>query len=265
MIYFSLEKSKSVLQFYKKRIIRIFPIYYFIGFFDSCFVFHDDMLEYLIRYSTIGFWTGGLYADWYIPSLILLYILSPIIKKLIESKRFYVLGSLLLLFILFSFLMADNDSAIDRAHFFLLYRIPAFVVGMACAYLLKERRKSHFFYILCLVGVPIFIMLFNQYNIIYNYKFFSFLFLSPLVILLFTYPPRMPFVNSFLSIMGEASLEIYLVQGIFYHLILFNLLVIPPEIHDIIAIGLIIVCSVLGIIIHKASSNIQLFLNRIRV
>ena len=122
-IYFSLEKSKSVLQFYKKRIIRIFPIYYFIGFFDSCFVFHDDMLEYLIRYSTIGFWTGGLYADWYIPSLILLYILSPIIKKLIESKRFYVLGSLLLLFILFSFLMADNDSAIDRAHFFLLYRI----------------------------------------------------------------------------------------------------------------------------------------------
>lgn len=80
-LFYSLDKKPLLLSFYRKRLIRIFPAYYLVGAFASIIVFHDTILQYLFRYSTIGFWTGGAYFEWYVPSLLLLYLLAPFLKQ----------------------------------------------------------------------------------------------------------------------------------------------------------------------------------------
>jgi hypothetical protein len=45
-------------------------------------------------------------------------------------------------------------------------------------------------------------------------------------------------------------LEIYIIQGIFFHAILTQLIIFPAEFHDVISILLLIISSILGITFH---------------
>ena len=82
-IYYSLDKKQTIAHYYLKRISRIFPTYYLIGVFASLFLFHDTLVTYLLRYTTLGFWINEPFFEWYIPSLIVLYIMAPFLKKLL--------------------------------------------------------------------------------------------------------------------------------------------------------------------------------------
>ena len=117
-LFYSLERDKDLGFFYKKRLFRIFPTYYFLGIFASLSLFHDDILSYFFRYTTIGFWTGGIYWEWYIPSLIILYLLVPIFKLLLDKNILYIVIIIIICFGC-SYCLIDSNH-IDRAHFFLL-------------------------------------------------------------------------------------------------------------------------------------------------
>ena len=90
-LFYSLHSNHNIFQFYKKGLLRIFPTYYILGIFASILLFHDNIIDYLYRYSTVGFWAGGLYWEWYIPSIVMLYLLSPLFKYLIDKKYFILL------------------------------------------------------------------------------------------------------------------------------------------------------------------------------
>ena len=49
---------------------------------------------------------------------------------------------------------------------------------------------------------------------------------------------------------GNASLEIFLIQGIFFYAIVHHLVTIPTPWHDAITLGLMLLCTLLGIISH---------------
>ena len=53
-----------------------------------------------------------------------------------------------------------------------------------------------------------------------------------------------------ISLIGKASLEIYLIQAIFFQAIITNKLTINQTWHDGITILLIIICILLGILSH---------------
>lgn len=251
-IYCSLEKENSLYQFYKKRFLRIFPIYYIIGITDSIIIFHDNFVSYLFRYTTIGFWTNGCYADWYIPTVIILYLIAPFLKCLFDLRKTYICFIGALLFILLSFFLADGIF-IDRAHYFMVYRVPAFIFGMFCADWVKHGIDSRYYYAAAIVGLPLFFYLYSRYQIVYNYRFLSFLFLMPTIVLsaiLLRHYANIQFINHTLSKMGKASLEIYLVQGFVYHLIIYKIFDFTESYHDIQTIGCIIISSLLGYYIH---------------
>ena len=103
-IFYSLsEKGNNLFNFYKKRIMRIFPAYYLIGILDSIFVFHDNLFTYLFRFSTIGYWFGTTFDEWYIPSLIILYIFSPLIIRLLKPNKIAFVWITITIFIFLSF------------------------------------------------------------------------------------------------------------------------------------------------------------------
>lgn len=142
-IFYSLRKNNNLFLFYKKRIMRIFPTYYLIGILDSIFVFHDSLFTYLFRFSTIGYWFGTTYDEWYIPSLVILYIFSPLIIHLLRPNRITILWITITIFILLTFCLALNP-ILERHYYFLVYRIPAFLFGMLCAYWQTECKRDFF-------------------------------------------------------------------------------------------------------------------------
>lgn len=251
-LYFSMEKDSHLSHFYKKRLLRIFPTYYILGIFASLLLYHDDILTYLFRYTTIGFWTGSDYSEWYIPSIIFLYLLAPFIKRLYDKQLFLIISLLCCICFLTTYFLVANDYITKgEPHFFLLYRIPAFLFGMACAYWIKNSIAENFYYYIFIAGIPFFILLFPCHHEIYNFKYFSLIFLLPLFIICFTSISKVitP-INPLISLIGKASLEIYIIQGMFFHAILTKIIIIPAEYHDMISILLIIISSILGITFH---------------
>lgn len=251
-LFFSLEKDNNLQHFYKKRLLRIFPTYYFLGIFGSILLYHDNFWHYLFRYSTIGFWTGHIYGEWYIPSIIVLYIAAPYIKKLFDKKQFFFICFICLAILGVSFfIVAKNIVPKGEAHFFLLYRIPAFIFGMTCANWILHKISNKYFIGILFLGIPIFIMLYPHHHQIYNYKYFSLLFLLPVFLLTFVSVSKFcTWTNPIIAKIGKASLEIYIIQGMFFHAILTDMIIIPPEWHDVATVFFIIVSSLLGILTH---------------
>ncbi len=251
-LFFSLDKNSEIIPFYKKRFLRIFPTYYILGIFASILLYHDSILTYLFRYTTIGFWTGGIYGDWYIPSIVLLYILMPFIKKLYDRKFWIIIISVCCLCLIVSYiLVVSNNLPKSEPHFFLLYRIPSFLFGMTCAYWVKNGFSDTYYYYILIAGIPFFIYLYPHHHEIYNYKYFSTVFLLPIFTSLFIVISRhCPPINPIISKIGQASLEIYIIQGMFFHAISTGIITMSTEYHDIISILLIILSSCLGITVH---------------
>lgn len=251
-LFFSLEKDSKLVHFYQKRLLRIFPTYYILGIFGSVFLFHDNLWQYIFRYSTIGFWTNSIYAEWYIPSIVALYLIAPFIKKLFDKHLLFEIITINVIFLFASYyIVAGEYVEKGEAHFFLLYRIPAFIFGMYCGYGLKNNVSSTFYTILLLIGIPLFLFFYRHHHEVYNYKYFSTLFLLPLFILLFIFLSKaFSWLNPVISKIGNASLEIYIIQGFFFHSILTGLVIIPTNWHDLISICLTVLSSILGIFAH---------------
>ena len=253
-IYYSLHSNHNLLQFYKKRLLRIFPTYYILGLFASILLFHDNIIEYICRYSTIGFWTGGIYWEWYIPSIVILYLLSPIIKYIMDKKWFIPLFCLCISILVITYYIINQGNILDRVHFFLLYRIPAFILGMVCAFWIRNNISTKYYHLFLLAGIPFFCYFFPQHHQFYNYKYFSLLFLLPLFAFIFILISKhFKYLNPIIKMIGNASLEIYLVQSLFFYAIIIDkIIVISPIWHDTITLFLIVMCSIMGITIHWA-------------
>lgn len=251
-LFFSLDKDSNIGHFYRRRLLRIFPTYFLLGIFASIFLFHDNIFNYIYRYSTIGFWTGGPYWEWYVPSIVVLYLIAPLLKKMIGKRQMALMACLsLFIFIVSFFIVSKEIVSAKEPHFFLLYRIPTFMYGMICAYWIKQNISTKYFFIVLLMGIPCFVLLFPHHHEIYNYKYFSLVFLLPVFLLCFiTISRYLSFISPILATVGKASLETYLIQAIFFHAIGTGQLVISPVWHDIITLILIFVSSLFGIIAH---------------
>ena len=250
-LFYSLDKDDNLVSFYRKRLLRIFPTYYIIGFITNLLLTHDDILTFIFRYSTIGFWIGKEYAEWFIPSIVLLYFLAPFIKKIIDKKWFVLICVTIVFLYITAYYFTDKEDYLDRSHFFLLYRIPAFVFGMLCAYWLEHNLSTKFFIFFLFIGIPFFIYFYPYHHQIYNFKYFSLTFLLPFFVTIFILLSKyMKWISPFLKKMGIASLEIYLIQGIFFTYVLNGATSDCSDWHDTLSILMIIVSTLLGIVTH---------------
>ena len=250
-LFYSLDKDDNLVRFYEKRLLRIFPAYYIIGFITNLLLTHDDVRTFLFRYSTIGFWIGREYAEWFIPSIILLYFFAPFIKKIIDKKWFIFTCVTIIGLYITAFYFTDKEDVLDRSHFFILYRIPAFLFGMICAYWLKNNKPSHYYLYILILGIPFFIYLYPYHHQIYNFKYYSLGFLLPFFLTLFILLSKnTKWISPIIRMIGLASLEIYLIQGLFFTLVINGATSIYPEWHDTLSILMIIISSLLGIATH---------------
>ena len=245
-LYFSLDKNPSLLIFYRRRLLRIFPTYYIIGLLTSFLIFHDTVFQYLFRYTTIGFWLkDGLFADWFVPSILLLYLLAPFFKVMGAKGQ----GVLSMILLVVSYLLVESSDVIDTDHYFLLYRVPAFLFGMICAHWLQQGRNMTWYYMTMLACIPLFVCLYPQFHQVYRYKYFSVMFMMPVFVCFFILVSKyIKILNPLMRRMGEASLEIYLTQGLFFYLIIHQIVVRS----DVASFSFLIVSILSACLLHRS-------------
>lgn len=144
-LYFSWKKSGSLLTFYRKRAVRILPAYFIVmALWCLCQAFFgEDVCLSLKRFSLLTFFTEGELTIWYIPGILLLYGLYPLLFRLCQSGKRLILFSAGLICLSFWIALTPSEAlpwGLEAVNEVLLVRIPVFLLGSCCARLNGEAR-----------------------------------------------------------------------------------------------------------------------------
>lgn len=208
---FSYTKNK-LRTFYFRRFIRILPLNIISGIIISLFILqHGDSItiwDITCNITTLYYYgLGGTYWNWFIPSIIILYILFPILFFL--SEKFYLYFFITLNTALVLFLALYH---IDWRYSCLISRLPIFVSGiLAFIYINKERRIIELF----LVNFLFFIIC-CSYNLSEYYLTTTF---CPLFLVIIYLLRKKITIIPFIETFGKYTLEIFLGNSISYYVL----------------------------------------------
>jgi len=227
-LYASFKNNNSVLQFYKRRLKRLFFPYLFIAgpfFIILDLICNGNVLLFFSHISTLYFFFGGnYYGMWYISVILLLYLLYPFIHNFLYNTKGVVL--IKLLFILFIILLLrififstyqdyynDVEIGIDK--------ISMFFVGSYFMYKMKEGISvydiicySLIFILFLYLGIVRHIHFFIQ-DIINCSVIISILLYTLLCYLL----QKKKNLLSPIEWMGKYSLELYILHLLIYYVL----------------------------------------------
>lgn len=236
-LYYSYKKKSTISQFYKRRLLRIFPTYILIIFLIDLFTKDFSLVSFLIKITTIGFWFPFAhlpYFTWYIPAIVLLYFIFPFYMKLFVKNT--ILSTLLLsligLFLSGSYAYYFFTYYPEEKNLLILFtaRIPIFFIGiyfgMMSFYEKYEAKsnalKKYICIVLFVIGVVVLYYSIHRYNywVLRNggLFYYPFILITPgLCILLGDVFSLIPaFLNKIFIFIGNLSLEIYLLHEILF-------------------------------------------------
>lgn len=210
--------SHAINLFYKRRILRLAPTYIFICILYSIYQNNWNTLFYSI--STIGHWINHNRYDWYVPTILLLYLSFPILYKLIQKYkfRFLIISFIIILLVTISFnyLSITNDLRMLS-----ISRIPIFILGIyhgICP--ISYFNRSYYFRntILMFIGlVLLFSLKHSPLRILFCGGLYqlTFLFITPGLCHIISWTLntiKLPILNRILSLLGILSYELYLIH-----------------------------------------------------
>lgn len=87
-IYHSLSAEPPLGKFYARRLRRVLVPYLVIGLlfwgFKDLVVLHLPIERFLYDYSFVSFWLEGVRTVWYVPFILLMYLVSPLVWRVIK-------------------------------------------------------------------------------------------------------------------------------------------------------------------------------------
>ena len=242
--YYSLENNSDILEFVKRRLKRLVPTYWcFLVLWFICKAFMGKFEVSAILGNILGVqsFTGqGNEFNWYISALILLYLLAPFLKNLVDriTKKYqFVLIMMVLLAISVAYWDADKFIII-------MIRLPVFCLGMIYARFCRDgkelEKKSMFMLILAtIIGVGMYFFFrfsFEDYLWKFGLYWYPFILITPgmcvvISIVMYKYEKYQwcMWLQKKLNMIGSYSFEIYLV-----HLLVFEITTYLIEVMHII-------------------------------
>lgn len=136
-LYYSMSKEDSTLRkYYVSRAIRIFPIYALVILCVSAIKGDRNVGSLFLKISTIGWWTTGVCFDWFIPTIVLLYLLFPIFFFMIRRKNMRcIVGGVILCLVIYLLMLIFLPYG---SNFQMWLRFPEFFLGAVIGKMLKE-------------------------------------------------------------------------------------------------------------------------------
>lgn len=216
----SMSRNGNLFHFYLKRMIRIFPTYGIVIL--SCLLITGTFSwkVFLLEWSTVGYWMGDNYYDWYVPNQMMLYLLFPLLYFCINRWR---LSSFIML-VIGSVALCLMNKNID---FMVLCRYPVFVTGifLGTAMLKKSLlpalvRASVILFLIAFALSFCLHLFFTNQQLIDNGWLFKpqMLMVVGLCVLLSKALAKCNFCCKILKLIGAMSLEVYLLHNRFIDL-----------------------------------------------
>jgi len=145
-LYYSFQRNPDILGFWKKRFTKIL-IPYIIVAVGYAFVYvgylkRATVAEYLWEYSLISFFVDAALRIWFVAAILFLYGIFPVLYNGLRRSTkgfFYACCGVIIGCITISYLPLGKVIIIINEIF--VSRIPAFMVGMVIAKLLKENKQ----------------------------------------------------------------------------------------------------------------------------
>lgn len=225
-IALSLSKGKPDLgRYFRRRFVRILPTYWLVVGLYGAFLRFTGQISFqtiLWTLSTLFFWVNGPnYFNWYVPALMAFYALAPLLLFLLRRCpwREAMIAALSLLSVWLSF-EADWAGRGDLTDF--IFRIPVFLIGLYLGLRLHENRSLTLPGLLCwasgLLLIPI-LLPWEQKRYLYISPCFHFALICVILCLSLSWLlerlNRENLLRRLLRLLGESSLEIYLLNVIF--------------------------------------------------
>lgn len=276
--YFSLEKNSDNLSFLKRRFFRLTPTYWCflaIWFISKALMGKFEISAVMGNLLGIQSLTGqGKDFNWYISALILLYLLAPIFKNIVDrsSKNIQYLAVLgILLAVSFAYWDADKFIII-------MTRLPLFYIGMIYAKQCRDGKKLEYKDIflssfVMLVGIAIYFVFrfeFEDYLWKFGLYWYPFILVTPgiciIISLVMEYVKKykwLRWIEYLLNFIGNYSFEIYLVHILVFEVTtyLIETIQVIPNTNITWAISIAIV--VIGcFLLRSVTQTVQKALNR---
>ncbi|MBE6793578.1 MAG: acyltransferase [Ruminococcaceae bacterium] len=222
-IYISLE-NHSTSQYIKNRIKRITPTWWtyliiciLLGQFVFRIYFTKTEIFGFLTYT--GFWLGlSNQGNWYIYTIMLFYLVSPVIHALIKNSKHKLLTAVVLLGVS----LAISFAFMDNPRLIAISRLPLYIIGMSVPPVLKnvQLRKIHWLVIFVsfVAGISaLYLLCTYAYDYLWDYGlwWYPYIIVAPTFSLLLTkvFDKLHRFIKpltALLSLLGRASLEILL-------------------------------------------------------
>ena len=176
----------------------------------------------MARLAAVNYWIEGNFAGmWYVSVTLVMYLLSPLLFKILKSKYYYISYTIIFFFLLGLldylkvYLFIKEEFASFR---WSLVQAPAFLIGMLVA-----RMKDHNQNLICVLLLSSLLLepIINSALIAYN----RFTFLPPMFLhlncilmfaILFTYLKTVNRGAFLFTFLGKHSLELYMLHILFY-------------------------------------------------
>lgn len=173
-VYYSLDKKTTIKQFYKRRILRILPYYIPVVIVVSLFYYYEGVYSLkgvVANVLMLSYWLDLKDRfDWYIPSILLLYLFAPLFYSFIAKNNKKIIVLFILLGIIVCGLIMNTSYAYLIGFF---ARVPLFIIGMYYAHYseknksIKMGKKSQvFLFLYMILG---FTFLFYLYGLVENW------------------------------------------------------------------------------------------------
>lgn len=157
---YSLSKDENLKWYYIKRWVRIFPFFTFITLIECWIIRGESFGLALLRSTTLGYWFGFPYIDWFIPALVGMYVIFPLLFHLVvKPRRYWLALGIGVVFFVAGILIAELN-LMDWKHMVFVYRIPDFLLGCMAAVAIKDGYNEEvvvrYVIISSLLGIAIF-------------------------------------------------------------------------------------------------------------
>lgn len=137
-------ENTSLMGFYKRRLIRLYPIYLISLFFLFCLLprisFSEIPRLLLLHITGLIVVGGNKIVEWFIPALLLLYMCFPVLFETLlwvsKKKHYLLIYSIILIGCIPLFY-----SALDFIYPFFLGRFSVILLGIMC-YILQKNEKN---------------------------------------------------------------------------------------------------------------------------
>lgn len=213
--YYSLAKLNNcnLLLWYKKRFYRIFTPYLLI-YFPYCiillFLKRYNVCDCLLSLSALEYWFFHRGA-WFVSLILFLYLLSPVLFRIISCKNTWVVSILFIVTLTFlSNITIENSASSSLINNIRIAfsRAPSFIVGMAIAPGCKSGKSfpSPLLLVLASLGVATRLL----FNINQGLEWTVVPLIVSMAIVLIKAMYNIRWINKSLSVLGGISLESYL-------------------------------------------------------